>query len=291
MGRVYVCPMDDRVPTVRSRELGDGLRAAMKKAGFNGKQIADKLQWSDTRVSRVLTGTRGAKEVDISAFLALCGVTGKERARLLRLCHEQHKPGWLQQHGSRMPLQVKTLVDHEVMAVAISEFQSTVMPGLLQTGDYARALFKEAKRVPSQEVDNRVALRLARQNLLSREDPPKFAFFIHEFVLHLPIGDSLVMSEQLHTLLRLAVRPSVTLRVVPASIGAHAATAGHFTLMEFSTYKPVVYLESETSCLFLEEPAEIAAYRSITAALETTALDERESKELIAKVATEKYPT
>jgi transcriptional regulator with XRE-family HTH domain len=277
--------MGDRVPTVRSRELGDGLRAAMKKAGFNGKQMADKLQWSDTRVSRVLTGTRGAKEVDTSAFLALCGVTGRERARLLRLCHEQHKPGWLQQHGSRMPRQVKTLVDHETKAVRISEFQSTLVPGLLQTGDYARALFTEAKRVPPEEIDNRVALRLARQNLLSREEPPQLVFFVHEFVLHLPIGGAVVMSEQLHALLRLAVRPNLALRVVPASIGAHAASAGHFKVMEFAEYKPVAYLDSETSSLFLEEAEEIAAYRSILAALEQSALDERESRELIAKVA------
>lgn len=263
----------------------------MKKAGLNGKETADKLGWSDTRVSRLPTGTRGANEVDISAFLAICGVIGRERVRLLKLCQEQHKPGWFQQHGSRMPQQVKTLVDHENQAVAISSFQSTLIPGLLQTGHYARALFHETGSVPVSEIDSRVAVRLARHNLFSRESTPQFAFFIHEFVLRLPVGGAEVMSDQLHDLLRIAVRPSVTLRVVPASAGAHAATAGHFQLMEFSEYRPVVYLDSATSSLFLEEATEIAAYRVILGALDKTALDERESKELIASVATEHYST
>jgi len=175
------------------------------------------------------------------------------------------------------------------VTVSLCEFGIDVVPSLVQTGDYARALFTEAKRVPSGEIDNRVALRLARQNLLSREEPPQLTFFVHEFVLHLPIGGAVVMSDQLHALLRVAVRPNLALRVVPASIGAHAASAGHFSLMDFAEYKPVAYLDSETSSLFLEEAEEIAAYRSILAALEKSALDERESRELIAKVATERY--
>jgi hypothetical protein len=87
----------------------------------------------------------------------------------------------------------------------------------------------------------------------------------------------------------MSVRPDVTLRVVPAAIGAHAATAGHFTLMEFVDFKPIVYLDSETSSLFLEEPEEIAAYRSILASLENTALDEGQSRDLIGRLAVELY--
>lgn len=281
--------MRDHEPTVRSRELGDGLRAAMRSAGLSGREMSRRLGWSDSRVSRLLAGTRGGSEVDIASFLAVCGVKGRERERLLKLCKEQHKPGWFQQHGSTLPKQVKTLIDHENKAMKIGDFQIHLVPGLLQTGDYASAVMHESGVVPADEIDDRVAARLARKNLFSRVPRPDFTFFIHELVFHLPVGGPEVMSEQLHELLRVSVRPYLTLRVVPARIGAHAAHAGSFTVMDFAEFKPVVYLESATSSLFLELPEEIAAHRRILASLEDKALDEGQSRYLIGKLATELY--
>jgi len=281
--------MRDREPTIRSRELGEGLRRAMEHAGLTGKEAAKLLDWSPSWVSRLLSGKRHATAVHVSAFLAVCRVTGVERDRLLALCEEQHTPGWFQQHGSRLPQQLLTLIDHENKAIAISEFQEPGMPGLLQTGDYTRALLSRSGNVPADEVDARVAARLARQSLFSREHPPRFTFYLHEFVLRLPVGGAVVMSDQLHHLLRMSVRPYLTLRVVPAALGAHAGMAGAFTLMEFTDFRPVVYLESITSSLFLEKPVEIDAYRLILEALAETALGEGESRELIATLATELY--
>ena len=279
--------MQDREPTIRSRELGEGLRRAMHNAGLTGKDVARLLDLSPSWVSRLISGKRNVTAVQASAFLAVCRAPSAERERLLELCDEQHTPGWFQQHGSRLPLQLVTLIDHENKAVAISSFVSTVMPGLLQTGDYTRALLKEAGRVPVDEIDARVAARLARQSLFSRDRPARFTFYLHEFVLRLPVGGPAVMIDQLQQLQRLSLRPYLTLRVVPASLGAHAATAGSFTLMEFAEFKPVVYLESETSSLFLEKPVEITAYQDILESLAQTALGEGESRELIATRATE----
>ncbi|MDQ3987676.1 MAG: helix-turn-helix domain-containing protein [Actinomycetota bacterium] len=281
--------MYDREPTIRSRELGEGLRRAMEQAGLNGKETARLLDWSTSRLSRLVSGKRGGNEVDVSAFLAVCQVTGTERTRLLALCREQNTPGWLQQHGSRLPQQLVTLIDHENKAIAISDFQAMVVPGLLQTGDYARALIREAGTVPISEIEERVAARLARQSLFSRERPAQFTFYLHEAVLRLPVGGSVVMSDQLHHILRMSVRSYLTLRVVPASLGAHAAINGSFKLLEFADFKPVAYLESETSSLFLEKPEETRAYRRILGALAGTALGEGQSRELIATVATELY--
>ncbi len=165
-----------------------------------------------------------------------------------------------------------------------------LVPGLLQTGDYARALLREAGRVPDDEIEDRVAARLARQSLFSREWPARFTFYLHEFVLRLPIGGPVVMAEQLRRLRWMSQRPYVTLRVVPAALGGHAATGGSFELLEFAEFEPVAYLDSETSYLFLEMPAEIAAYRSILAALAGSALKEGESDDMIATLATELYP-
>jgi Domain of unknown function (DUF5753) len=131
------------------------------------------------------------------------------------------------------------------------------------------------------------AARLARQSLFSRDHPPRFTFYLHEFVLRLPMGGAAVMSDQLHHLLRMAVRPYITLRVVPTALGAYAAMIEAFTFMEFAEFRPVVYLESTTSSLFLEKPVEIDAYPGILPALAETALGEEESRELIAALATE----
>jgi Domain of unknown function (DUF5753) len=133
-----------------------------------------------------------------------------------------------------------TLIDHENTAAAISGFEPTLVPGLLQTGDYARALLKQAGRVSAEEIDDRVAARLTRQSLFSRERPARFTFYLHEFCLRLPVGGPAVMADQLQHLERMSLRPYLTLRVVPTSLGAHAATAGSFRLMEFAEFKPVV---------------------------------------------------
>ncbi len=278
-----------REPTIRSRELGEGLRQAMQQAGLTGKQAAQMLDVTPSYVSMLLSGKRGASEVDIAAFLGVCRVKGPERDRLLALCREQDTPGWFQQHGSRMPKQLVTLIDHENNAVAISVFEATLVPGLLQTGEYARAVISRIANVPPDEVDDRVAARLARQSLLSRDRPARFAFYLHESVLRTPVGGPAVMAEQLRHLRRMSVRPYLTLRVVPVVLGAHAAMAGAFWLMEFAEFKPVAYLESETSSLFLEKSEEIQAYRRILAALAETALGEGQSRELIAALATGLY--
>ncbi|MGH3574128.1 MAG: DUF5753 domain-containing protein, partial [Pseudonocardiaceae bacterium] len=212
------------------------------------------------------------------------------RDRLLALCRDQDTPGWFQQHGSRMPKQLVTLIDHENKAVTISAFEAVFVPGLLQTGEYARAVISRNVNVPPEEVQDRVAARLARQSLFSRDRPAAFTFYLHESVLRLPVGGPAVMAGQLRQLRWMSARSYLTLRVVPVALGAHAAMTGAFRLMEFAEFKPVAYLESETSSLFLERPEEIRAYRRILAALADTALSEGQSRELIAALATELYP-
>lgn len=248
--------MRDRNPTVRSRELGEGLRRAMQEAGLSGQDAARLLGCSQSWISRLLSGKRGASEQSVAALLGLCRVQAAERDRLLALCREQYTPGWLQQHGSRLPKQLVTLINHENRAVTIESFQAMVVPGLLQTGDYARAVISRWADVPVDEVEERVAARLARRSLFSREYPPRFTYYVHEFVLRTPVGGPAVMREQLDHLLQMSRRPYLTLRVIPASLGAHAAMAGSFTFLEFAEFSPVTYLESATSSLFLERPEE-----------------------------------
>lgn len=278
-----------RVTTIRSRELGDALRAAMEGAGYNGKSLARQLGWSDTKLSRLLTGHYGVSELDMSALLAVCGVIGDERDRLLRLAREQDIPGWLQQHESSLPEPLKPLVNHENVADTIIAFEPVRIPGLLQTEAYARALLKRSPVVAADALEPTVAARIGRQALYNRPRHPSFTFYIHEVALRLPIGGSAVMSDQLHELLRLSVRTYITIKIVPISYGAYAAMAGACRLMEFKEIPPVVYIEEETTGLFLEHDSEIATYRRIFSALDDCALDEPTSKRLIARTAVKLY--
>lgn len=281
--------MRDLEPTIRSRELGDGLRQAIERAQFNGKRLAAHLGWSESHVSRLLTGRRSAQDVEVSAILAVCGVTGEERERLLKLCKDQHTRSWFQQFGSRLPVQIRTYIDHENKATKVTDFQAQLIPGILQTDAYARALYERSGTVPADLIDERVVARVGRRTIFSRPQVPEFACFIHEFALRLPVGGQRTMSDQLHELLRLSVRAYINIRVIPVAVGAHAGSAGSFKLLESPHFKSVVYLEGETSGLFLEKPDEVAAYRHVIRKLSETALDKEESRELIARVAIDLY--
>lgn len=281
--------MTDEKSTIRSRELGDALRMAMERAHLSGKRAAELLAWSESRVSRVLTGQLSIPEVDVASFLAVCRVTGEERLRLLELARERDSLGWLQQFGSDLPEQLRTLINHETRATEITEFEAQRVPGLLQTGDYARALLERSATVPADEIGSRVAARLARQSLFSNDRRPECTFFVHELMFLLPVGGREVMSEQMHHLLRMSVRSYITIRVIPASFGAHAAMAGACRLMESTEFRPVAYVEEQTSGNFMEDPGEIATYRRIFAELANCALSEAESKDLIARLVIDLY--
>ncbi|WP_020668644.1 DUF5753 domain-containing protein [Amycolatopsis nigrescens] len=259
--------MEDREPTIRAR----------------------RLDWEDSTVSRLLSGKRGGDPVEVATFMGVCNTPRDERERLLGLCEGRSTPGWLQQYGDRLPKQVQTLVTHEDKAVSIGHFQMVVVHGLLQTEDYARALISGQADLSVAEVEDRVRARMDRKCLFSKEHRPQFSFLLEEFVLWRCVGSTEIMSEQLHHLLRMSVRPYISLRVVPAGVGVHAGLAGPFTLLDFNEVRPVVYLDSETSCLFLETHQEIASYRRVLGKLAVVALDEPQSRELIAAAATDRY--
>ena len=260
----------------------------MERANLSGKHAAHVLNWSESKVSRMLTGRQPVKETDVSALLALCLVTGEEKERLLGLARDYNRRGWLQQYGSALP-ELRTLINHENRATAIYEFEPIIVPGLLQTGDYARSLFEAAFILPPKEIEPRVKARLGRQSLFSRDRQPQFTFFLHELIFWLPVGGPEVMADQMHHLLRMSVRSRITIRVIPAAAGAHASVAGACRLMEFEDLKPIVYIEEQTAGHFLEERAEIATYRKTFTALANSALSEGESQELIADLAVRLY--
>jgi Domain of unknown function (DUF5753)/Helix-turn-helix domain len=277
--------VEDREPTVRSRELGAGLRRVMEGCGFHASGIARELAWSPSRVSRILSGKRGGSSHDVAAFIAVCGVRGPERERLMALSLD-HGPNWVVHHDPAVPRRSPILADHERHAISIGAYHAGVIPDLLQTPAYASAVLEVNPIVPKWDVPDRVAALAERQLVLDHGNPPDCDFVIHESALNTSVGGVAVMSEQLHALLRWSVRPTISIRIVPQNAGVHAGIAGAFSLLNVRDFKRIVIIETVIASHFIETPAEVSAYQTLLRHLGTVTLDEHYSRKLIAKVAT-----
>ncbi|GLZ29538.1 transcriptional regulator [Lentzea sp. NBRC 105346] len=261
------------------------MREAIRRAGLTGRGAAALAGWDHAKLSDLINGKGGVTEVELSRLLGICRTPADEHEHLLRLFREASTSGWLQLHGEKLPVQVRTLVEHEAQATEIIVWSLTLVPGLLQMPDYMRTLMLASPNVPDPKIDEYVMARVARQKII--EGRRQFTFYIHEQALRLPVGSSpVVMSDQLDHLQQMNMRPYITMRVVPTAIGAHPGTSGSFTLMKFSNVEPIVFLDTENSSVFLDDKASFEVYSRILKALDAVALDAAESKELIARIAT-----
>ena len=275
--------MTGRHTTTRSRQLGAELKRVREGEGCSAHDLARALGWSDSKVARMENGQRGASEVAVATYLAYFRVVGPEMDRLLAMCRDIWAKDWLQPN---VPDELRTLTTHETTATSIHQYEPLLVPGLLQTEDYARAVFRATGRFPDEGIDLRVRIRLERQDLLRREFGIDLTFFIPEQVLRSTVGSPRVMNDQLLHLALITARPWCTVRVVPASFSL-GFLGGPFELMEYRNHGPVVYVENQTHSLFLETPDDIRIYRSILLKLRDVSLDEGQSRALLARVANE----
>jgi hypothetical protein len=276
--------MPKRDSTVRGREFGAGMREALRKAGLTGRGASEILGWDPAKLSDMLNGKGGVSEGDVQRVLGLCRTPLAEAERLVALFHETNQPGWLQIHGQKMPVDLRTLHEHETQATEITYWCMNVVPAVLQLPDYMRALFLGAPNVPDEEADERVAARTARQQQLIRRRC-HMTFYIHEYALRLPASSAELMSDQLHHINHMGNRAYITNRVVPESAGVHGGLAGVFTFMEFAKLEPIVYVDAENHGVFLDDKESAKAYLNILASLDRSALDVEQSKELITSLA------
>jgi transcriptional regulator with XRE-family HTH domain len=274
--------------TALGRELGAELRELRKKAELNSREMANRLTWSQSKVSRMETGARrSASEVDVAVYLAHCRAPKEKLDELLETYRKQEDGYWIQPHTEQLPGELRSLIFQETTAGSINNYEPLVVPGLLQTEGYARALFHEVGCVPVDGIDLRVQARLDRQDILRRTWPPQYSCFIHEQALRLPVGGMQVMHEQMLHMLFVSNRSHCKIRVVPISAGAKHGASGPFELMEHDEHKPVIYVESAVVSLFLERHAEVAMYQAIAGKLDRVALNEGQSREFLASMASE----
>jgi len=271
-----------RSPTLRRRELGLKLRALRNDLGLTVEQVAERLLCSPSKVSRMETGQRGATLRDVRDLCGIYGVTDESQiADLMELAREGKQQGWWQSYG----LDYATYIGLEEAAVSLRYFQSSLVPGILQTPDYARVVHGAGiQHYAPGRIDDHVDVRMRRQRLLTRNPPLKVSAVLDEAVVRRVIGGSAVMAAQLHHLAEVAKLPSVTIQVIPFGGGAHPALDNMFDIMEFGESAPgVVYVEGLMGLIYIERPQDVSRYLQVFENLRAAALTPKESIELIVE--------
>lgn len=178
-----------------------------------------------------------------------------------------------------------SLIYHEATADRSASYEPMVIPGLLQTQGYARALIARTPGWSQETIEAAVRLREERQEILHRPSPGRFTFYVHERALRLRVGSAAIMHDQLLKLVLLAALPHVTLRVLPEIAGDRAVFGGSFRLFEYREHNPLVYLDHPWTGLFIEEPDFVAGYRKLLPRISSVARDEGQSRVLAAELA------
>lgn len=274
--------MPRRKSSVVGREFGEGVRRAIEQTGLTHRKLAEELGWDEAKLSDLVRGKGGIDEGDLKHLLGFCRVKPDEIRHLVALFRETRESGYLKIPEDGPPDQVRILLNQERLANEITVWSAHLIPGHLQTADYMRAVIKGEVRNKSIDYEKVIAAKLERRNLFHWSRT--FVFFIHEQALRLPVGGSEVMKDQYLHLLAMAQRSYITVRVVPTAIGAHAGASGSFLQLSYEKFEPVIFIEGETSGLFLEDTKSLAVYSSLLKLLDAQALNPEDSKELITGI-------
>jgi transcriptional regulator with XRE-family HTH domain len=273
-----------RSPTVRRRRLGNELRRLREEAGWTIDRVAEAMECSDSKISRIETGQVGATPRDVRDMLQIYGVDEQQRDELVQMAREARQKGWWHAFGD---IPVPAIVGFETAASSISLYAALVIPFLFQTSDYARAVLQALRGdMRPEELERLFELRMARQSLVTQPEPPLFWVVLDEAALRRRVGGPATMHAQLERLKEVAVLPNVTLQVLPFSSGEHAGMDGGFTIIGFAERADpnVVYIENTTSDLYVEDSAAVAKYDSLFNHLRASALAPAESIELLTTV-------
>ncbi|HWG99108.1 MAG TPA: helix-turn-helix transcriptional regulator [Pilimelia sp.] len=277
--------MTARSPTILRRQLGAALREFRERAGLTVAAVAGDLGWSESKLSRIETAHIGIRRPDLERLLDHYAVAEPQRRRLLAMAGQARQRGWWEAYGEALPTAYETYIGLEAEATRLREYNATVVPGLLQTDEYAHAVIKMVADIPVDVAADRVSVRLARRAVLTREPPLELCLIVDEAALRRRIGGRDIMRRQLRALLEAVERPAVTLQVLPFAIGSHAALAGSFTILDFEPGldTPTVYCDGMTGGVFRTAPGDVAYYAAAFTKLSARALAPTASQEFITE--------
>ncbi|MEV4467388.1 helix-turn-helix transcriptional regulator [Micromonospora echinofusca] len=286
---------EDVGSTVPRRQLGRLLRQYRTEAGVTLDAAAEALEYSRQKIWRIECGMGPVRVLDVKAMCELYGVSDEMTEAMRGLATETKSKGWWHAYGDAVPSWFELYVGLESAAAHLRRYDESLIPGLLQTKEYAHALYRLGGRLSDEERERAVQVRLQRQALLVRRLPaaPRLDAVLSEAVLRRVLGGREVMSLQLDQLIRLSGLPNVSVRVLPLAAGPQpGAVAGSFVILDFPPTKggraapepSVVYSESLTGALYLDKPDEMAAYDRVWRGLDALALGEAESRDMIKRL-------
>jgi transcriptional regulator with XRE-family HTH domain len=278
---------EHRSPTIRRRRLGVELRRHREAAAITIEVVAEQIGCSTSKVSRIETGHTSASVSDVRDMLDIYRVSESIKAELVQIAREARQKGWWHPFSTVL---TGAYVGLEAAARSVRTYEQQVVPGLLQSEEYAIAMIRTARLGDSdQGIDQRVRVRMARQSLLTQDDPIDLRVVLDEAVLSRPVGGDAVMRDQLKRLIRASRLPNVTLQILPFAAGAHAGMDGTFAILDFEEEQDanVVFTENATGGLFLEKSEELQKYTAIFESIQAGALDEDASTEMIEMLAEE----
>jgi transcriptional regulator with XRE-family HTH domain len=269
--------------------LGTQLRRFREAAGVTPEKAGAAIRGSRSKISRMETGRVRFKIRDVADLLTLYGVTDEQvRSRFELLARQSGRPDWWARYGDVLPEWFEPYLGLESAATALRSFDIQFVPSLFQTQDYARAVTRLGHPADSPgEIEDRVTLRLKRQDLLTRQDPSRIWAVVDESVLSRPIGGAEVMRAQLGRLIEVASRPWVTIQVMPFARSGHAGETGSFSILRFAEpdLPDVVYVEHLTSAIYLEQRPDVEHYLEVMDRLSGLALTPAATTRLIEQAA------
>jgi hypothetical protein len=271
--------------TMPRRQLGRNLRDLRNRARMTTRMAAQQLEWSEAKIWRIETGQTSLRSLDVEAMCKIYGAPSELVEPLTALARETRARGWWTGYSDVIAEGFDVYIGLEEAARLLSTYENELVPGLLQTEAYARALLTAARpEVPAAEIDRRVQLRMARQALITRGDGPlQLDVVISEGLLWRRLGGTDVTVEQLDHLRRMCDLPNVRIQVAPSDSGYHdGMDSGRFVLLDFAEVAagklvepPVVYVEAFTGPIYLDKDQEIDRYRKAFVSIKAAAVDAR----------------
>jgi transcriptional regulator with XRE-family HTH domain len=272
------------------RQLGAELRRLRERAQRTVSDVAAELGWSESKLSRIETANTSIRNADLQRLLGIYKVSDQDSSRLGAFANMARQRAWWEGYGDALLDPYKTLLGFEAEAKAIYTYDAIILHGLLQTNEYASAIIRAVSIGERADVvEQRVAVRMARQAVLTREPPVELFSVIDEAVLRRPVGGPDVMRRQLMRLVEVSEQPAITIQVLPFSVGAHRGADGSFSILEFPTGldDPLAYCDGMTGGVFRSKSDDLRRYWSSLDALRTVALAPAESLDFITAVLRE----
>lgn len=279
-------PKSSNPRTGKARALGKELRALREESGLSLRKLSIDMGRDPGALSRWETGERTPKPTDVAQILTMLGIAGDRYDEIIAMTRGTSDSGYVANRLPEQSQQLAALLECERAADTITEVSPLLIPGLLQTSEYIRAIMS-AGTVPKHEVETRIAVRLGRRDVIARRDPARLISFLGEAALRQVVGSTEVMVDQLQYLLHTTQFRNVDLRVIPFTSGWHPGLEGSFTLINSERANPVVHVENRRSGLFFRELLDVEAYRRAAEIVSHAALSPNESTRLIKHIAGE----